>query len=49
MPLDAAGELRRISDDDLRGILASLLLGLLSGGTFGIPMVFLVLPCHVVA
>lgn len=49
MPLDAAGKLKRISDDDLRGILASLLLDPLSGGTFGIPMAFLVLPCHVVA
>jgi hypothetical protein len=49
MPLDAAGELRKISDDDLRGVLASLRLGPLSGGTFGIPMAFLVLLCHVVA
>jgi hypothetical protein len=49
MPLDATGELRRISDEDLRGALASLLLGPLSGGTFGIPMAFLVLLCHVVA
>jgi hypothetical protein len=49
MPLDAAGELRGISDDALKGILASILLGPLSGGTFGIPMAFLVLPYHVVA